>query len=96
MWAWNNRHLVDNENCIDSPVAYTKTSGSSIRGSSNNLDSNPTLTFKVYSAIGGNVVEFYRYDPRTDRGENQVYIIGKDEDFGKKIAHIADLEILKS
>ncbi len=91
MWAWNNRHIIEEED-YNSPVAVT---GAKAGLSTRSVESDPTLQFKVYSAIGGRVVEFYSYDPKTDRRNTQIYIISKDEDFGKKIAHIADLEILK-
>jgi hypothetical protein len=60
-----------------------------------NVDSEPTLQFKVYSAVGGKIVEFSRYDPKSDRTDRQIYIIGKDEDFGEKIARISTLEALR-
>ena len=60
-----------------------------------NVDSEPTLQFKVYSAVGGKIVEFSRYDPKSDRTDRQIYIIGKDEDFGEKIAKISTLEALR-
>ncbi len=59
------------------------------------LDSEPTLQFTVYNAIGGKVVEFRTYDKNRDRRHHQVYIISKDEDFGEKIGKIATLETLK-
>jgi hypothetical protein len=59
------------------------------------IDSDPTLNFKVYSAVGGKIVEFMRYDRKNDRQEHQIYIIGKDEDFGEKIAKISSLEVLR-
>lgn len=59
------------------------------------LDSDAQLTFTVYNAIGGKVVEFRRYDRRTDRSDHSVYVIGKDEDFGAKIAKISMLEVMK-
>ena len=59
------------------------------------VNSDPTLQFKIYSAIGGKVVEFSRYDRQKDRSFHDIYIIGKDEDFGEKIAKIAMLENLK-
>jgi len=49
----------------------------------------------VYNAIGGKVVEFSRYDRMKDRHFHDIYIIGKDEDFGEKISKIAMLEVLK-
>jgi hypothetical protein len=63
--------------------------------STKDINSEPTLNFKVYSAVGGKVVEFSRYDPKTDRHDHQIYIIGKDEDFGEKIAKISTLEVLR-
>ena len=63
--------------------------------STRDVDSDPTLQFKIYNAIGGKVVEFTRYDRKIDRTEHQVYIIGKDEDFGEKIAKISTLEALR-
>jgi hypothetical protein len=63
--------------------------------STRDVNSDPTLQFKIYNAIGGKVVEFHRYDRKTDRGQHDIYIIGKNEDFGEKIAKIAMLESLK-
>ena len=54
-----------------------------------------SLNFKVYNAHGGKIVEFTRYDRRTDRHENDLYIITKDQDFGERIAKIATFETLK-
>ena len=67
----------------------------SISGS-RDISSDPTLQFKVYNAIGGKIVEFHSYDRQTDRTHHQIYIIGKDEDFGEKIAKISTFEVLKS
>ena len=63
--------------------------------STRDVNSDPTLQFKVYNAIGGKVVEFSRYDQKADRHHHDIYIIGKNEDFGEKIAKIAMLETLK-
>jgi hypothetical protein len=78
------------EDCFPS----TKMSSNSIV-SSREVNSDPTLHFKVYNAIGGKVVEFSRYDRHKDRNYHDIYIIGKNEDFGEKIAKIAMLEVLK-
>jgi len=63
--------------------------------STRDVNSDPTLQFKIYNAIGGKVVEFTRYDRQKDRAFHDIYIIGRDEDFGAKIAKIAMLENLK-
>jgi len=59
------------------------------------VGSDPTLQFKIYNAVGGKVVEFSRYDRKSDRHDHDIYIIGKNEDFGEKIAKIAMLECIK-
>jgi hypothetical protein len=64
-------------------------------GGSREVNSDPTLQFKIYNAVGGKVVEFSRYDRLKNRSFHDIYIIGKDEDFGTKIAKIAMLECLK-
>ena len=71
----------------------SKLASSTISG--RDVNSDPTLQFKVYNAIGGKVVEFSRYDRQKDRNFHDIYIIGKDEDFGEKISRIAMLEVLK-
>ena len=59
------------------------------------LNSDAILNFTVYNAVGGKVVEFRYHDRNSDRSLNQIYVIGKEEDFGEKIAKIATLEVLK-
>jgi len=58
-------------------------------------DAEPILNFRVFSAVGGQVVEFRRYDRKTDRSDTSTYIIHNDNDFGEKISKIANLELLK-
>jgi len=55
----------------------------------------PVLNFKVYSAVGGKVVEFRRYDRKSDRNDSTTYIITNDQDFGDRISKIATMEKLK-
>lgn len=75
------------------PTPKNAIGGASV--STRSIDSEPTLNFKVFGAVGGKIVEFSRYDPKTDRHERQMYIIGRDEDFGEKIAKISTLEVLR-
>ena len=80
---------------VDEPHHYNTISKASMVSTRSGVESEPTLNFKVYSAVGGKIVEFMRYDRKNDRQENQIYIIGKDEDFGEKIAKISSLEVLR-
>ena len=86
--AWINSAQDEPERCYPNSKM-----GSVI--STRDVGSDPTLQFKVYNAIGGKVVEFSRYDRQKDRHFHDIYIIGKDEDFGEKISKIAMLEVLK-
>ena len=63
--------------------------------SSRDISTDPTLQFKVYSAVGGKIVEFSRYDRKTDNSEHAIYIIGKYEDYVEKISKISTLEVLR-
>ena len=89
---WEMARQEQSEDCYPSPKLSRGMNTVSTRSG---IDSEPTLQFKIYSAVGGKVVEFNRYDPKTDRNDRQVYIIGKDEDFGEKIAKISMLESLR-
>lgn len=82
--AWNSAQ--EKEVVVSSGIGLVE--GNSIR-------SEPVLTFTIYNAIGGKLVEFRYHDRKNDRISTQMYIIGKDEDFGEKIAKIATLETLK-
>jgi len=87
---WEHARQTPEQDCYPT----TKLSrGNTISG--RDVNSDPTLQFKIYNAIGGKVVEFSRYDQKADRHHHDIYIIGKNEDFCEKIAKIAMLETLK-
>ena len=67
-----------------------------VREETSCVESDPVLNFKVYSAVGGRIVEFRKYDRNRDRSETQTYIITNDQDFGERIAKIATMENLKA
>jgi hypothetical protein len=88
------RRWLDSEQDICISDSYATVSPKNML-STRDINSEPTLNFKVYNAVGGKIVEFSRYDRKTDRSDHQIYIIGKDEDFGEKIAKISTLEVLR-
>ena len=77
-------------------IRLSKAGHQLIAAADGGVEEDPVLRFKVYSAIGGKIVEFSRYDRRADRSEHTLYIINNDEDFGQRIAKIATLENLKT
>lgn len=53
------------------------------------------INFTVYVANGGRVVETRRYDRKTDRSSNGLYVITSEQDFGKEIDKIITMEALR-
>lgn len=92
MKKWLRKHLLsilnDRSNEVESRPMLMK----EVQTSSDE----PVLNFKVFSAVGGKVVEFRRYDARTDRSNCTTYIITNDQDFGERISKIATMENLKN
>lgn len=60
------------------------------------IEDDPVLQFRVFNAVGGKVVEFYRYDRSSDRRNTTTYIITTEQDFGERISKIATMENLKN
>ena len=58
-------------------------------------ENDPILTFRIYSANNGQILEFRRYDRKNDRSDNSTYIIEKDRDIGEYINKCLSLELLK-
>jgi hypothetical protein len=61
----------------------------------NNLDSRPSLSFKVYHATGGKIIECSQYDRQKDQYDFNLYVIGKEEDLSEKLSKIITLEALR-
>jgi hypothetical protein len=54
------------------------------------------MTFTVYRANGGHIIEHRVYDKRTDRTTNGLHIITDDKDLGEEIGKIITYEQLRS
>jgi hypothetical protein len=66
---------------------------SSVRAS-NELDGEP-IRFNIFRANGGTVVQTYVYDRQRDRNNNQLHIIGHDQDIGECLGKIITMESLR-
>lgn len=53
------------------------------------------LNIAVTSATGGKIVTFRRYDHRTDRHDNRVYVIPDDHDFNAELGKLITLESMR-
>jgi len=90
------RNWLNDDGIYVEEKMYSNKTGLAIRADSDSVESDPVLNFKVYSAVGGKIVEFRRYDRQRDRNDHQTYIITSDQDFGERIARIATMENLKA
>lgn len=80
----------------ESVVGINRLSGSLISAGPPNIDQpDRALHFTVYVANGGRVVETRRYDKKTDRNTNGLYVINNDADFGHEIDKIITMEALR-
>lgn len=61
----------------------------------NRPDEEPVLSFRIYSAANGKVLEFRRWDQKADRNTSTTYIVEKDRDIGEYVSKCLSLELLK-
>ena len=67
-----------------------------VKDSPTNTPDNPqALNLRIYKATGGAVLEFRRYDSRTDRQDYGMYVIPESDDFCERIAQHIQMEYLK-
>jgi hypothetical protein len=59
------------------------------------VEADPIISFRIYSAQNGKILEFNKYDRVKDRSDRSVYIIGKDEDIAEKVGKCLSLELLR-
>lgn len=59
------------------------------------LRGDETLNFRIFNAVGGKVVEFIQYNPKTDQRTVTNYVVTDDQDLGERISKIITLERLK-
>jgi hypothetical protein len=53
------------------------------------------MTFTLYSASGGHIVEYRSYDTKSDERINNLHIITNDQDIGERIGQIVTMELLR-
>lgn len=53
------------------------------------------LNVRIHSAMGGRIVSFNRYDRKSDRSNNTVYVIPEDHDFERELGKLITLESMR-
>lgn len=86
----------DWENAREKPEDCYPSRGIGISTRSGDLSDNRPLTFNIYRASGGTIVELRKYDNRKDHWDNQLHVISDDLDFNSALSKIVTLEALRS
>ena len=61
----------------------------------NRVDDEPVLNFRIYNAQNGKILEFNKYDRKTDRNDRSIYIVEKDKDVVEYVGKCLSLELLR-
>mgnify|MGYP003339378522 CR=1 FL=1 len=64
----------------------------------NEIASGPStdgMNIRVWSATGGHIVEFRKYDEYKDRNSSKMYIISADQNFSESLTRIISMEMMR-
>jgi hypothetical protein len=92
---WDNRHKYEKDGNVESKGINMAAGLAVSKGLRNGVDGQDRMSFELSSAIGGRILNVTRYDSRTDRMNQQTYVIPSGEDVGARVAKILNLELLK-
>lgn len=53
------------------------------------------MNIRLFSATGGTIVEFRRYDRIKDRADNKMYVIPTEHNFSEQFSKIVNIEMLR-
>lgn len=92
-YLWLSRKCADAQTKYDvnmpQVMATSMGSGNSLRSYEDGMN------FQIYPATGGFVLEYSKYDLKTDRTNRTLHIIPDDQDLGTSIAHVITIEMLR-
>ena len=89
---WLRDWLNDDQSKISEEIYEVSIGSNSIMQT---LDCDKGITFKVFKASGGTIIETNFYDRSKDRHMNSLHVIVDGEDIGKAIGKIITMETLK-
>jgi hypothetical protein len=93
--AWAMREREDDELEVVSSKHLRRRNIVTTSGDSEYLRSQ-SMSFNLYAAEGGTVIETNFYDDKTDRQTHRLYLIAEGEDFTNSLGQIISMERLKS
>jgi len=84
---WLKYKLRDWINSDDNRVYKSQGIAEPVSVSSDNIDADG-YTLRVYPARGGRVIQYHKYDRKTDRQNTSLYVISDSEDLGDAVKNI--------
>jgi hypothetical protein len=84
---WLKHKLRDWLNSDDNRVYKSRGIAEPVSVSSDNIDADG-YTLRVYPARGGRVIQYHKYDRKTDRQNTSLYVISDSEDLGDAVKNI--------
>jgi len=90
------KHLRSREQTLSSIDRAETGIGISMKEAASIGSSKHRMSFTVYRANGGMMVEYNRYDDRKDQHHCELHIVHPDENLGDALAKIVTFESLKS
>jgi hypothetical protein len=49
-----------------------------------------------YVGVGGKIVEFHKYDERTDQRISRIYVISDDRDMNEELTRVISMELMRA
>lgn len=102
-WGWDfNHNLRNDDNLIEVATPSPRKgrggrlgNGLSTRRVEHNYDDETVITFKVYGANGGKIVETSRYDDKKDNESIRRYVIDENADLAESLGKIVTVEYMR-
>jgi hypothetical protein len=99
-WGWDFNHDLRSNSFELAEATPRKGRGglhsiSSNRRVEHNYDDETVITFKVYGANGGKIVETSRYDDKKDTEGIRRYVIDENADLAESLGKIVTMEYLR-
>jgi hypothetical protein len=88
------RRVASWNNAVNS-INTAKVRTGLVAKSDHEVISSQAITFKIFPARGGMVVETYHYDERADQNTNTLNLVTEDEDLSEALARIITMEAMR-
>jgi hypothetical protein len=61
-----------------------------------NFSENKNLSFKIFFAEGGVILQSHFYDPKSDRFSRKLHLIPEDKDIATEVGNIISMTLLRT